>query len=167
MVTGSCDRLSGLNPLAGCARELDSEDMDERVVVRQGGPGKSFGPALAQWGVDLKVGRGQVLDCLGPQGIARTRTLRLSKCMLRPNTGRASASGLDDEPDPAAVHRRVGYLPPVSVHRARPVDRRPVRGRFRRDGHGGGSRAGLFWRLPPPRRGNLEPAGPAAGKPMS
>jgi ABC-2 type transport system ATP-binding protein len=72
---------------------------------------KSFGPKTAVRALSLRVGAGEVMGFLGPNGSGKTTTIRLLMGLLRPTSGRASILGRDCHADAVALKREVGYLP--------------------------------------------------------
>ena len=70
---------------------------------------KHYGPSVGLEGLDLTVGRGEVLGFLGPNGAGKTTTIRLLLDLLRPTRGRARVFGTT--PLDPAVRGRIGYLP--------------------------------------------------------
>lgn len=72
---------------------------------------KSFGPLTAVAGIDLKVGRGEVLGFLGPNGAGKSTTMKMITGFLAPSSGRVLVCGHDVESDPIGAQRMVGYLP--------------------------------------------------------
>jgi len=61
--------------------------------------------------VDLEVQQGEIFGFLGPNGAGKTTTIRLLLDLIRPTSGRAFVFGVETSVDPAAIHRRIGYLP--------------------------------------------------------
>jgi ABC-2 type transport system ATP-binding protein len=61
--------------------------------------------------LDLDIAPGEVVGYLGPNGAGKTTTIRLLLGFIRPTAGRAEIFGLDCQRDPAAVHRRVAFVP--------------------------------------------------------
>ncbi|GAA3940240.1 ATP-binding cassette domain-containing protein [Actinomadura viridis] len=68
------------------------------------------GPVHAVRGIDLTVGRGEILGFLGPNGAGKTTTLRMLTTLLPPTGGEAVVAGHDLLGDPAGVRRRIGYV---------------------------------------------------------
>ena len=72
---------------------------------------KSFGPLTAVTGIDLKVGKGEVLGFLGPNGAGKSTTMKMITGFLAPSSGRVRVCGHDVEIDPIGAQRMIGYLP--------------------------------------------------------
>ncbi|TKR23263.1 ATP-binding cassette domain-containing protein [Cellulomonas hominis] len=56
---------------------------------------KAYGSTTVLTGVDLAVGRGQVLGLLGPNGAGKTTTVEVLSTLLRPDGGTATVAGHD------------------------------------------------------------------------
>jgi ABC-2 type transport system ATP-binding protein len=72
---------------------------------------KNFGPIEAVRGIDLSVGRGEVLGFLGPNGAGKSTTMRVIAGFLAPTTGHVRICGHDIETDTKAAQANLGYLP--------------------------------------------------------
>ncbi len=72
---------------------------------------KRFGPITAVAGIDLKVGKGEVLGFLGPNGAGKSTTMKMVTGYLAPTSGRARICGHDIETDTLAAQAIIGYLP--------------------------------------------------------
>jgi ABC-2 type transport system ATP-binding protein len=81
------------------------------TAIRTEGLAKRFGVVEALAGLDLEVGRGEVLGYLGPNGAGKTTTIRLLLDLARPTAGRAEVFGFDTQRQAVAVHRRLAYVP--------------------------------------------------------
>ncbi|MGN6149167.1 MAG: ATP-binding cassette domain-containing protein, partial [Rhizomicrobium sp.] len=51
---------------------------------------KQFGAVAAVAGIDLKVGKGEVLGFLGPNGAGKSTTMKMVTGFLTPTSGRVS-----------------------------------------------------------------------------
>ena len=71
---------------------------------------KEFGALVAVDGLDLTVGRGEVLCLLGANGSGKTTTIRMLCGLLAPTSGSATVAGIDVVGDPDAVRRKIGYM---------------------------------------------------------
>ena len=72
------------------------------------GISKRFARVLAVDNLSLAVPRGTVYGILGPNGAGKTTSIRMLVGILRPTDGSVTVLG---ERDPAAIKRRLGYLP--------------------------------------------------------
>jgi ABC-2 type transport system ATP-binding protein len=61
-------------------------------------------------GVDLDVGRGELVGFLGPNGAGKTTTLRMLTTLLAPTAGTAVVAGHDLLTDPVGVRGEIGYV---------------------------------------------------------
>ncbi len=78
------------------------------VAVRAEGLVKRYGAVTALAGLDLEVGRGDILGVLGPNGAGKTTAVRILATLLVPDAGRAEVAGVDVLADPREVRRRIG-----------------------------------------------------------
>ncbi len=72
---------------------------------------KRFGAFTAVRNLNLRVGSGEILALLGPNGSGKTTTMRMIVGQLCPSHGTATMEGRDCFRQRAEVMRRVGYLP--------------------------------------------------------
>src|ERR1700755_1234867 len=61
-------------------------------------------------GIDLEVGRGEIVGLLGPNGAGKTTTQRMLATLLVPTAGEATVAGCDLRRDPVGVRRQLGYV---------------------------------------------------------
>lgn len=72
---------------------------------------KSYGEVKALKGVDLSVGRGEILGLIGPDGAGKTSIFRILTTLILPDKGNGSVDGLDLLRDYKQIRSRVGYMP--------------------------------------------------------
>jgi ABC-2 type transport system ATP-binding protein len=72
---------------------------------------KRFGAATAVAGLDLFVGKGEVLGFLGPNGAGKSTTMKMVTGYLTPTSGHARVCGHDIETDTIRAQEQIGYLP--------------------------------------------------------
>jgi ABC-2 type transport system ATP-binding protein len=72
---------------------------------------KHFGGIFAVNGIDLVVGKGEVLGFLGPNGAGKSTTMKMITGFLAPTSGRARICGHDIETETTAAQAMLGYLP--------------------------------------------------------
>ena len=75
------------------------------------GLSKRFGPIAAVAGIDLIVGKGEVLGFLGPNGAGKSTTMKMVTGYLAPSAGEVRICGHDIERETIAAQRAIGYLP--------------------------------------------------------
>ncbi len=83
-------------------------------------------------GIDLQVGRGELVAFLGPNGAGKSTTLRMLTTLLQPTSGTAVVAGHDICDDPAGVRRSIGYIGQGNgaAHTQRVRDELVVQGRI-------------------------------------
>jgi ABC-2 type transport system ATP-binding protein len=86
-------------------------ETDERRVLAVHGLVKDYGAVHAVRGIDLTVGRGEVVGFLGPNGAGKSTTIRCVLDLLRPTAGRIELFGLDPARHGVATRRRLAYVP--------------------------------------------------------
>jgi ABC-2 type transport system ATP-binding protein len=72
-----------------------SREMDGATVVELQGARKRYGNVEALRGIDLVIGRGEIVAMLGPNGAGKTTAIGLMLGLRRPTAGRARLFGLD------------------------------------------------------------------------
>ena len=72
---------------------------------------KTFGSIRALDGLTLHVDEGGIHGFLGPNGAGKTTTLRILLGLLKPNSGTVTLMGTNPWRNPAALHRRLAYVP--------------------------------------------------------
>ncbi len=72
---------------------------------------KDYGRVHAVRGIDLTVGRGEVVGFLGPNGAGKSTTIRCVLDLLRPTAGRVALFGLDPRRHGVVTRRRLAYVP--------------------------------------------------------
>jgi ABC-2 type transport system ATP-binding protein len=80
-------------------------------MIEISGLTKRFGPITAVAGINLTVGKGEVLGFLGPNGAGKSTTMKMVAGFLAPDGGYARICGHDIETDTLAAQRQLGYLP--------------------------------------------------------
>ena len=98
-----------VEPLEPMEPEAGSLGPEPIVSVR--GLTKRYGSLYAVRDLDLDVPRGATYGLIGPNGAGKTTTMSILASLLRPTAGVVRVAGADPLTDPAAVRRRVGYMP--------------------------------------------------------
>jgi ABC-2 type transport system ATP-binding protein len=78
------------------------------AVVELAGARKRYGSVEALRGIDLAIGRGEVVAILGPNGAGKTTSISLMLGLRRPTAGRARLFGLD--PGDRRARSRTGVM---------------------------------------------------------
>ena len=72
---------------------------------------KHFSGVMAVRTVDFRVGGGEIVGYLGPNGSGKTTTLRMVAGLVDPSSGRVEYDGRDVRDDLIAFRRELGYVP--------------------------------------------------------
>jgi len=80
-------------------------------MIEIAGLTKRFGAITAVAGIDLTVGKGEVLGFLGPNGAGKSTTMKMVTGYLAPTSGTVSICGHNIETDALAAQAEIGYLP--------------------------------------------------------
>jgi len=80
------------------------------TVLRTQGLVKRFGTLTAVDGLDLAVGRGEVVGLLGPNGAGKSTTIGMVLGLIAPTAGRAEVDGRDIRTDRARALARLGAM---------------------------------------------------------
>ncbi|RIK83242.1 MAG: multidrug ABC transporter ATP-binding protein [Hyphomicrobiales bacterium] len=71
---------------------------------------KRFGDRTVVDHVSMRVGRGEIVGFLGPNGSGKTTTIRMMCGLLTPDEGEGTVLGLDLRRDSRRIRREVGYM---------------------------------------------------------
>jgi ABC-2 type transport system ATP-binding protein len=72
---------------------------------------KRFGAQVALDGLELSVGRGEVVCLLGANGAGKTTTINLFLGFTAPSEGTVTVDGIEPAREPSVTRRRVAYIP--------------------------------------------------------
>lgn len=72
---------------------------------------RKYGPHLAVDGLDVELGRGDILGFLGPNGAGKSTSMRMLTGNLAPHQGQVLINGIDLQKDPLKAKKYLGYLP--------------------------------------------------------
>jgi len=70
-----------------------------------------YGTTHAVRGLSFRIERGDIYGFIGPNGAGKTSTIKVLATLLRPSFGQVRVSGFDVARQPAAVRRKIGYMP--------------------------------------------------------
>lgn len=83
----------------------------EDVMIKIESINKSFGNIKALDNLNLDIYRGELLGIIGPNGAGKTTTIRLTCCILKPDSGDIIVDGCSIHEDPITIKSKIGYLP--------------------------------------------------------
>jgi ABC-2 type transport system ATP-binding protein len=95
--------------LAGVGTRGTDAGSPPAIVAR--GLRKTYGEHVAVKGVDLTIGRGEIVAFLGPNGAGKTTTIKMLTGLLRPTSGSSAILGHDIQTDALAAKALFGYVP--------------------------------------------------------
>jgi ABC-2 type transport system ATP-binding protein len=72
---------------------------------------RRFDELIAVDRLDLEIQPGIIFGLIGPNGSGKSTTVRMLTTLLPPSSGSALVAGHDVVREPAAVRRRIGYVP--------------------------------------------------------
>lgn len=70
-----------------------------------------YGPVAALRDVSFRIETGEIVGFLGPNGAGKSTAMKILTGSVAPSAGTASLAGCDIQSEPAAVRRRVGFMP--------------------------------------------------------
>jgi ABC-2 type transport system ATP-binding protein len=94
----------------GATRSVPAQVDPATAAITTRGLRRSFASGVALEGLDLDVGRGEVLALLGPNGAGKTTTVRLLNGVLRPDAGTARVLGFDPATQGDELRHHTGVL---------------------------------------------------------
>jgi ABC-2 type transport system ATP-binding protein len=72
---------------------------------------KSFGKIKALDNLNLEIKRGELLGIIGPNGAGKTTAIRITSCILQPDSGDVLVDGMSIHTDQIKIKSMIGYLP--------------------------------------------------------
>ncbi|MEJ2058070.1 MAG: ATP-binding cassette domain-containing protein, partial [Desulfofustis sp.] len=72
---------------------------------------KKFDTMTAVDGINLEVGKGEILGFLGPNGAGKTTTIKMIAGLLLPTSGSLSICGHEMAAEPIRCRELTGYIP--------------------------------------------------------
>src|SRR3989338_1072961 len=70
-----------------------------------------YGTTVALTEGSFRVGRGEILGFVGPNGVGKSTVMKILTAVIVPTAGTARVGGHDVQRDPLAARRLIGYLP--------------------------------------------------------
>ncbi len=72
---------------------------------------KSFGKIKALDNLNLEIKRGELLGIIGPNGAGKTTAIRITSCILQPDSGDVLVDNMSIYKDQIKIKSMIGYLP--------------------------------------------------------
>ncbi len=72
---------------------------------------KSFGKIKALDNLNLEIKRGELLGIIGPNGAGKTTAIRITSCILQPDSGNVLVDDMSIHRDQIKIKSMIGYLP--------------------------------------------------------
>jgi len=101
-------------PSPGTAVELiEPTAPRDDLIIEARGLTKHYGSLKALDNVDLDIPKGSIFGIIGPNGAGKSTAFLILATLLTPTAGWARVCGHSPMAEPAAVRRRMGYMPDV------------------------------------------------------
>ena len=72
---------------------------------------KSFGKIKALDNLNLEIKKGELLGIIGPNGAGKTTAIRITSCILQPDSGDILIDDMSIHSDQIKIKSMIGYLP--------------------------------------------------------
>lgn len=83
----------------------------DNIMVKMDSLNKSFGKIKALNNLNLEIKKGELLGLIGPNGAGKTTAIRITSCILKPDSGDIMVDGMSIFDQPIAIKSMIGYLP--------------------------------------------------------
>jgi ABC-2 type transport system ATP-binding protein len=80
-------------------------------MIKMDSLNKSFGKIKALDDLNLEIKRGELLGIIGPNGAGKTTAIRITSCILKPDSGDILVDGNSIHNEPIKIKSMIGYLP--------------------------------------------------------
>lgn len=80
-------------------------------MIKMDSLNKSFGKIKALNNLSLEIKRGELLGIIGPNGAGKTTAIRITSCILKPDSGDILVDGNSIHEEPIKIKSMIGYLP--------------------------------------------------------
>lgn len=85
--------------------------MDDNLMIKIDSLNKSFGSVNALNNLNLDIKRGELLGIIGPNGAGKTTAIRITCCILKPDSGDILVDGMSIHQEQLKIKSMIGYLP--------------------------------------------------------
>lgn len=83
----------------------------KNLMIKMDSLNKSFGKIKALNNLSLEIKRGELLGIIGPNGAGKTTAIRITSCILKPDSGDILVDGNSIHEEPIKIKSMIGYLP--------------------------------------------------------
>ena len=80
-------------------------------MIKMDSLNKSFGKIKALNNLNLDIKRGELLGIIGPNGAGKTTAIRITCCILKPDSGDILVDGMSIHHEQIKIKSMIGYLP--------------------------------------------------------
>lgn len=84
---------------------------DKDLMIKMESLNKSFGKIKALDNLNLDIKRGELLGIIGPNGAGKTTAIRITCCILKPDSGDILVDGMSIHQEQIKIKSMIGYLP--------------------------------------------------------
>ncbi|MGV8143025.1 MAG: ATP-binding cassette domain-containing protein [Methanothermobacter sp.] len=84
---------------------------NEDPMIKMDSLNKSFGKIKALNNLNLDIKRGELLGIIGPNGAGKTTAIRITCCILKPDSGDILVDGMSIHHEQIKIKSMIGYLP--------------------------------------------------------
>jgi ABC-2 type transport system ATP-binding protein len=84
---------------------------DNNLMIKIDSLNKSFGKIKALDNLNLDIKRGELLGIIGPNGAGKTTAIRITSCILKPDSGNILVDGMSIHQEQINIKSMIGYLP--------------------------------------------------------
>lgn len=86
-------------------------EVDDDLMIEIESLSKSFGKIKALDNLNLDIKRGELLGIIGPNGAGKTTAIRITCCILKPDSGDVLVDGMSIHQEQIKIKSMIGYLP--------------------------------------------------------
>lgn len=84
---------------------------DNNIMIKMDSLNKSFGKIRALNNLNLDIKKGELLGIIGPNGAGKTTAIRITCCILKPDSGDILVDGMSIHQEQLKIKSMIGYLP--------------------------------------------------------
>ena len=84
---------------------------NDNLMIKIDSLNKSFGKIKALNNLNIDIKRGELLGIIGPNGAGKTTAIRITCCILKPDSGDIQVDGMSIHQEQIKIKSMIGYLP--------------------------------------------------------